>query len=71
MNRNISDDAHIFIQDITNAWSAFGVMGPNGRDLLEKVLSIDLSNEAFPFGTHQEVKISFVIDRATCVTFCG
>ena len=71
LKRHISEDAHCFVADITNAWAVFGVMGPNSRALLEVVLKIDLSNEAFPFATHQVIELGSAIGRAARVSFVG
>jgi 4-methylaminobutanoate oxidase (formaldehyde-forming) len=46
-------------------------MGPNSRQILEKVSSNDLSNEKFPFATAQLVKIGDKIVRAIRITYMG
>jgi len=72
LNRNISVDAHCCVTDITNSWAMLGVMGPNSRSLLETALhDIDLSNDAFPFGTHQKIELGSAIGRAARVSFVG
>ncbi len=71
LKRHIAEDAHCHIVDITNAWAVFGVMGPKSRDLLELALNIDLSNKAFPFGTHQPIELGSAIGRAARVSFVG
>ena len=71
LKRHISEDAHCCVTDISNAWAVFGVMGPNSRTLLESVLKLDLSNEAFPFGTHQAIELGSAIGRAARVSFVG
>ncbi len=40
-------DVHLI--STTDGWAQFAVAGPNARKLLEKVVDIDISNEAFPF----------------------
>ena len=40
----------------TAAWAALGAMGLQSRALLERVTCADLSNEAFPFGTAQQME---------------
>jgi 4-methylaminobutanoate oxidase (formaldehyde-forming) len=69
--KNIPHDSHCFVSDITNSWAVFGIMGPNSRTLLEKVLRIDMSNEAFPFGSWQEVEIGSAVGRAFRISFVG
>lgn len=69
--RNIPHDAHCFCTDVTAAWAVLGIMGPESRALLEKVTSADLSNEAFPFATAQQVEIGCAVGRAVRVSYVG
>lgn len=71
LNRSIPDTAHCFVSDITSAWAVLGVMGPNSRALLEQALSMDLSSEAFPFGSWQPVEVGSAVGRAFRVSFVG
>jgi sarcosine dehydrogenase len=47
------------------------LMGPNARNILQRVTSVDVTNEAFPFGTHQVVGIAGCPVRALRVTYVG
>jgi 4-methylaminobutanoate oxidase (formaldehyde-forming) len=69
--RNIDVDAHCTVTDITSGWSVLSVVGPHSRALLGDVLAIDLSSEAFPFGTAQDVEIGCAVGRAVRVSFVG
>jgi 4-methylaminobutanoate oxidase (formaldehyde-forming) len=71
LSRTIPDDAHCFCTDVTAAWAVLGIMGPKSRALLEKVTSADLSNEAFPFATAQQVEIGCIEARALRVSYVG
>jgi glycine cleavage system aminomethyltransferase T len=71
LSRNIPDDAHCICTDVTTAWAVLGVMGPESRALVEKVTSADLSNEAFPFGTIQQVEIGCAVGNAFRVSYVG
>ena len=42
-------DLDVHLISTTDGWAQFAVAGPNARALLQKVVDIDLSNEAFPF----------------------
>ncbi|KMW56809.1 Sarcosine oxidase alpha subunit [Candidatus Rhodobacter oscarellae] len=42
-------DLDVHLISTTDAWAQFAVAGPNARALLQKVVDIDISNEAFPF----------------------
>ncbi len=57
--------------DVTSAYAVFGVMGPRSRDLLSRLTRADLSNEAFPFGTSQEIPLGYSTVRATRITYVG
>ncbi|MBX2868090.1 MAG: FAD-dependent oxidoreductase [Acidiferrobacterales bacterium] len=71
LRRHTPDDAHCFVNDVTNAWSVFGVMGPNSRDLLSKAIDTDFSTEAFPFGSVQNIELGCAIGRAGRVSYVG
>jgi len=46
-------------------------MGPESRNLLAKLTPADLSNEAFPFGSAQEIEIGFGTALALRMTYVG
>jgi 4-methylaminobutanoate oxidase (formaldehyde-forming) len=70
MKRHIGD-AHAFVTDVTSGHAQLNVQGPRSRELLQKLTSADLSNEAFPFRTAREIDLGFA--RALCVriTYLG
>jgi 4-methylaminobutanoate oxidase (formaldehyde-forming) len=71
MRRHFPDDAHAFVSDQTSAYAQLNVQGPRSRELMAKVTTSDMSNEAFPFRTIREIDIGFA--RALCVriTYLG
>ncbi|MEM7169472.1 MAG: FAD-dependent oxidoreductase [Pseudomonadota bacterium] len=71
LKRHIPDDAHAFATDVTAGYAVLGVMGPQSRSLLEKATGADLSNEAFPFGTSQEIELGFGHVRALRISYVG
>jgi len=71
LRRNTPADARCTLTDITSGLAVLSVMGPNSRDLLARVTDADLSNEAFPFGTAQEIELGYATLRAVRVTFVG
>ena len=42
-------DLRVKVTSVTEQWSAMAVAGPNSRKVLQKIVDIDISNEAFPF----------------------
>ncbi|MDP6377636.1 MAG: FAD-dependent oxidoreductase [Pseudomonadales bacterium] len=64
-------EQRVELSDMTSAFAVLGVMGPKARDLLGAVSSADLGNEAFPFGSFQEIEIGYALVRALRVTYVG
>ena len=71
LRRNIPDDAHVFVTDMTSAYAVIGLMGPQSRPLLESLSGEDLSNAAFPFATSREMDIGYARVRASRITYVG
>ncbi|XP_078082261.1 sarcosine dehydrogenase, mitochondrial [Mustelus asterias] len=57
--------------DCSEELGMISVQGPKSRSVLEEVLDTDLSNEAFPFSTHQVVKAAGHSVRAMRLSFVG
>jgi 4-methylaminobutanoate oxidase (formaldehyde-forming) len=71
LKRHIPDGAHCVATDVTSGLPMIAVMGPNSRALLHKLSGADLSNQAFPFGTSQEIEIGYARVRASRITYVG
>ncbi len=71
LKRHIPDDARCIATDVTSGSAVIGLMGPNSRRLLAKLTGADLSSEAFPFGTAQELDLGMARVRALRVTYVG
>ena len=67
----IRQGEHAVLTDVTSAYVILGAMGPNSRALLSQLTNADLSNEAFPFGTTQEIEFAHAYVRATRMTYVG
>lgn len=59
------------VDDVTGSFVTYALWGPRSRDVLREVTGADLSDEAFPFMTAQEVAVADVPVRALRVTFTG
>jgi 4-methylaminobutanoate oxidase (formaldehyde-forming) len=57
--------------DVTSGYAMYGVMGPRSRDLLARLTSADLSNEAFGFATSRPIDLGYATVRATRLTYVG
>lgn len=71
MRKHLRDDEFVVITDITASESVLVLMGPKAREVITKISPNDFSNEAFPFGTAQEIEIGMGIARAHRVTYVG
>jgi 4-methylaminobutanoate oxidase (formaldehyde-forming) len=71
MRRQVPDDAHAFVTDVTSAYAQINVQGPRSRELMQLVTTCDLANAAFPFRCAREIDIGYA--RALCVriTYLG
>ena len=57
--------------DVTSAAATLAVMGPRSRELLSRLTSADLSNEAFPFFTSNEIQVGNAPALAIRASFVG
>jgi 4-methylaminobutanoate oxidase (formaldehyde-forming) len=59
LKRHIPEKSSTVLTNVSSAFAMFGVMGPQSRDLLSTLTDADLSNEAFPFATAQEIDFAY------------
>jgi glycine cleavage system aminomethyltransferase T/glycine/D-amino acid oxidase-like deaminating enzyme len=71
MRRHLPEDGSARIADVTSGWACFGVWGPRAREVLQPLTPADLSNDAFPYMTLQEITVGDVPVRALRVTYVG
>ncbi|MDA9224728.1 FAD-dependent oxidoreductase [Tateyamaria sp.] len=71
IGRNVDTEAHIFLTDVTSAWSVLALMGPRSRDVLKKLTKVDLSNKAFPFASWQQIDLGYATVIANRMTYVG
>ena len=71
VEKNLPPKKRVAITDITSAYAVLSIQGPRSRDLLASVSDADLSNEAFPFLTSQEISVGYALVIAKRVTFIG
>ena len=70
MMRHVGD-LNVVVTDVTAGEGVLAVMGPNSRELLQKVSPADFSNEVNPFGTAQEIELGMGMARVHRVTYVG
>ena len=71
LRRHTPEDAHCIINDVTNSWSVFGVMGPDSRALLSDAIHHDFSTANFPFGAVADIEVGGAVGRAARVSYVG
>ncbi len=66
-----SSDDVVIITDISNSYTALGLWGPNARQVMQKVTTMDVSHEAFPYFTSQWLEIGSAPVFALRVSYAG
>jgi glycine cleavage system aminomethyltransferase T len=64
-------DGSVYIHDVTSSLCCVGVWGPKSRDLMQSVCENDVSDDAFPFATAQQVTIDEIPALAARVSYVG
>ena len=71
IRQHAPDDGSVVVTDVTSQYACFGVWGPRSREILQPLTTSDLSNEAFPYMTAQELAVGPVPCLAVRVTYVG
>jgi glycine cleavage system aminomethyltransferase T/glycine/D-amino acid oxidase-like deaminating enzyme len=71
MRRHIPNDAHAFVTDVTGGYAQINVQGPRSRELMSRLTSTDMSNEAFPFRCAKEIAIGYARLLCVRITYLG
>ena len=71
IERHIPPEANVQLIDITSCKAVLSVMGPKAREVLSQLTRQDLSNEAFPFATCQQIGIAQCPLLALRITYVG
>jgi glycine cleavage system aminomethyltransferase T len=71
LRQHAPDDGSVQVVDVTSQLACFGLWGPNSREILQPLTSVDLSNDAFSYLTARQVDIGRVPCLALRVTYVG
>jgi len=71
IENHMPGDGSVTLTDVTSAYAVINVAGPRSRDLLEKVVPEDVSNEEFRFGTCQALTVGYAPVTAFRITYVG
>jgi glycine cleavage system T protein len=61
----------VTVTDVSAGYAMLSVMGPRSRGLLSSLTDANLSDEAFPFRSSQEIDLGLTFVRATRISFVG
>jgi len=71
MRRAIGSDGGASVTDVTSGYALLSLQGPESRNLLSQLTRADLSNEAFPYFTAQEIELHQGLGWAFRLSFVG
>ena len=71
LKNHIPQDGRAVLTNVTSAMGVISLMGPRSRELLQTLTPADMSHEAFPFATSQEIELGYAYVRASRITFVG
>jgi len=71
LKRQILDDAHCVLTNVTSSMGVLSIMGPKARDLMQLLTPADVSHAGFPFATSREIELGYAMVRASRITFVG
>ncbi len=70
-HQTVWPDLDLVFCSVTEQWTGIAIAGPNSRKLLEKVIDIDIGNEAFPYMAVSECKLNNMPARLFRISFSG
>ncbi|MEO0398956.1 MAG: FAD-dependent oxidoreductase [Pseudomonadota bacterium] len=71
LTRHIKPEERAYATDMMAAYVTLSVMGPNARALMQRASKSDFSDDAFPFGTFQNIDLHYGYALAYRMTFVG
>jgi len=69
--KRLPDDGSVRLDNLTTTLGCLVLAGPRAREVLAKVSDADLSNQAFPWLTGQEINVGLARTRALRINFVG
>lgn len=71
IRRHAPKDGSVYVKDISSEYTAIGLWGPKARDILASVCEQEVSNEAFPYFTAQDLSIEAIPALAVRISYVG
>ncbi|NNE21873.1 MAG: GcvT family protein [Rhizobiales bacterium] len=67
----LPDDGSVAVRELGTELCGLSIAGPKSRELLSRLTSLDVSNEAMPFLSYREMDIGLVPAKVGRITFTG
>jgi len=71
LERHATGGEYVAITDVSSSRTLLSVQGPRSRELLSRLTTADLSNEAFPYMRAKEIEVGNGVAFALRVTYLG
>ncbi len=71
LKKHIPYDAHAFVTDVTSGYTLLNIQGPKSRELIKRITTADVSKEAFPYMSAQDIDINYAMVQTLRVTYEG
>ena len=69
--KHLPADGSVQFVDKTSAYATIGLWGPKAREVMQRLTTSDVSHEAFPYGTTQEVLFGSLSVRLFRISYLG
>ena len=66
-----ASESHAHAADMTAAYAQLNIQGPKSRELMQKLTSVDMGGEAFPFRHAREIDIGYAKVLCIRITYLG
>jgi len=71
LRRKLPGEARVCISDLTSGYAILSLQGPESRELLCRLTSADVSNDAFPYRSMREIDIGYAPVMALRLSYVG
>jgi 4-methylaminobutanoate oxidase (formaldehyde-forming) len=71
LRRACGDAGHAFVTDVTSGLAQINLQGPRSREVLARLTTVDVSNDAFGFRAAREIDVGYARVLAVRITYLG
>ena len=69
--QSVWPELDVYVASVTEQWAAAAIAGPRARDVVAKLVDIDVSNEAFPFLAFAPCRVGALSARLFRISYSG